>query len=183
MSIRRPHVRETLRCLERLSKTTVLIAPFSIERLPDPIRQTLVEDARALRTYGVDVVFVEYPSSSVWANWPVATTHLTDDSDGALLQALRQHGASRLCFASRADKLMTLRGHHLDAVTLDEARVLIEGSEIDSYTRNGLRKALDACTQSSVSRVHFFNAWAAEALLDELLTDRGAGTMVYTGTL
>ena len=106
---------------------------------------------------------------------------------GEVFNVRSEQVATQTAAALNADKLIFLldgkglrgaRRKIIRQLTMEEAgKVLASRKKLDDETRVHLDSAIDAC-RSGVGRVHLVPSWTNGALLQELYTRDGAGTLV-----
>ncbi len=172
--------REVLGHLQRLHGSTIFIGPSGIGLIQKDDLGLLLQDASLLVQLGVQVVLFDFSGGSFWSDsdMPENLSHICVRNDAELAKMARQCSAMKLCLIAGSDHLTASGGRQLDDISLQEAEALLmEGGMITREGRLALERALLVC-QAGIPRTHIFNVHGG-ALLDELLTDAGAGTMVY----
>jgi acetylglutamate kinase len=123
---------------------------------------------------------------------PVVASIATDEN-GQMFNVNADHVASALAASLRAEKLVYLtdiEGLRLDvgdptslvrSVKVDELRGLLASGAIAGGMIPKIRSALEA-VESGVGAIHLLDGRAAHALLLEIFTDVGIGTMIYADT-
>ncbi len=176
---RNSECRETLRSTARLLGKTVVIAPSRIGPFQIDDLGMFLQDAELLASLGVQVCLVEDERTAFWdERVPGGIEYVRVKGEDKLVSLCAERSAIKLCLLSGTDRI-TSKGVQLDAVPVVEARRLLsEKAIVTSEGEATLRLAISAC-ESGIPRVHIFNVHRNGALLDELCTDFGIGTMVH----
>lgn len=176
-----PLSREVLRYATRFIGATVFVVPSGIGPITRDDLEMHLDDIKLLLSLGMHVFAVDYAGGEFWSGleWPDDLQHLfvTDDDD--LVTKAWQYGVKKLCLVAGSDHV-TIRGVPLDDVPVAKVEDLLTDASLMPGTRHVFELARKAC-RGGVSRVHVINVHQNGALLDELFTNRGAGTMIYTG--
>ena len=174
--------REILRSAARLQGSTVFIAPSSLGPFEKNDLGMFLQDAGLLVRLGVRVFLAEEVGATFWDDQDLAPglQRIHVQGHKGLIRAAAERSSTKLLLLSGADHIITSRGHRLDDVPIAEARRLLAEQElVTEVSKETLRLAISAC-ESGIPRVHIFNVHRDGALLDELCTDFGAGTMIHT---
>lgn len=175
--------REVLCHAANFHGSLVFIAPSGIGPIAGDDLEMVLQDAGLLLRLGIRVKVVGYQKNSFWGGLelPDKDMFLLLKDESSLVPAASADAASKLCLVSGTDRIVTARGSLDDVPLTDAERLLAEDASLTSQSRRALELAASAC-RAGVPRVHFFNAHRYGALLQELFTDKGGGTMVYAGT-
>ncbi len=155
-------IREALHCLTRFRGKPIILAPGGVGSLTPMDIELVLLDAALMSAAGVQTIM------------------MGDDRQEIIEKALEQR-ANKIALLCTADALFSWRGK-LNSLSVDEADALVKEGQIEGDAKEAMEFAVQAC-RSGIPRVHFFNARRRNALLEELFTARGAGTMVYSGEL
>ncbi len=178
-----PITREILRSMQRFQGSTVFVAPSRMGPFERDEFGMFLEDAELLARIGIRVFLADYEGDAFWPDeeLPKVLHRIRVGGNEELLKEACSCSAITLCLASGADRIITSKGHQLDDVPLEEAhRLLNENVMVTVESRETLDLAVRAC-EAGIQRVHVFNIHRDGALLEELFTDFGAGTMIYAG--
>ena len=176
--------REILQCLENFRDTTIGIAPACMGTIGNSDLAACLQDAKLLSQLGVHILLIDYAHARIWGgmerfgNIP----YLTVPDEASLVQTATRCCAKRLCLVSGTDRIVTSKGHQLDDISLAEAQQLLAAHALVTKESKALLSLAVLACESGISRVHVCNAHRDGALLNELFTDLGAGTMIYAGT-
>jgi hypothetical protein len=176
-------VREVLRHAANFQNSVILIAPSGIGPLARDDLEMLLLDAELLVRLGIKVWLVEYKDTLLWKGLecPHCLQFLSMPTEKYLVSVATEYQTSKLCLIAGADRIAVPHGV-LDDVTCAAVEELLKAEHACSQqSRHALEIATAAC-RAGIPRVHFFNAHRSGALLEELFTDSGGGTMVYTGS-
>lgn len=176
-------VREVLSCVATFRNSAVFIAPSGIGPIEPGDREVVLHDAELLARLGIDLAVVEY-GGPFWSGMgtPATVPLLVFKNEDELIEEATRRKVKKVCLASGTDRIATSSGT-LDDVPLPVAeKILAQGLLVKPETQQALALAV-ACCHAGIPRVHFFNAHRSGALLQELFTTHGAGTMVYAGDM
>jgi hypothetical protein len=175
--------REMLRYAARFRGMTVLLTSSGIGPFNRDDLGMLLQDVTLLRQVGMDFCVAEYRGVDFWSGlaWPDDVPSISVRDDDELIAEALKRGAQKICLVAGTDRIV-IGDKHLDSVPLADAeRFLGESMKLAGQVRHALELAVSACTKG-IPRVHIVNAHRDGALLDELFTNLGVGTMIFTGT-
>jgi acetylglutamate kinase len=101
---------------------------------------------------------------------------LNVNADSIAGDVARALGAEKLVMFTDVDGVRDGSGNVLSALTIDQVSTLIASGEI----KGGMIPKVEACVRAldTVSRTHILDGRVPHALLGELFTDAGVGTMI-----
>lgn len=156
-------IREALHCLTRFRGKPVILAPGGVGSLTSTDIELVMLDAALMSAAGVP------------------TSMMNGGDRQEIIKKALERRAIKIGLLCTADAIFSWRGD-LNSLSVDEADALVKEKQIQGDAKEAMEFAVQAC-RSGIPRVHFFNARRRNALLEELFTARGAGTMVYSGEL
>lgn len=141
---------------------------------------TLISDALLLREVGLEVMFVctgngterFVERSQDRGVTAVAINDITD-----MISIVKEEQAVKVFFLCEGDGIFNGRLLIRD-MTLEEAEYALKVGFVSGMMQRRLSVAVEMC-HCCVRRVHFVNGRKEGAFLDEFLSDKGCGTMVY----
>ena len=139
-------------------------------------------DLELLERLGIDVVIGrqrnDEASQEEIVGFP-ATTHTFDDMQSFVCE-MAGTGVTKLCILTDID---CLRHHQarLDFVSVAAAEQMLSSEPLTPFARYMLQTGVTAAAHG-IPRTHIINGNRPSAIIMELFTDHGAGTMVYTDT-
>lgn len=175
--------RGILRHAEAFRGSTMVIASSGIGPFDRGDLELFLQDVVLLSRLGIVPVLVDIGASGFWDNLGKPDYLEVANVPGAkeLVELAVTCKARKLCLVAGTDRITTSKGRPLDDVPVDEAQKLLADSTLTTPgSRHALSCAVAAC-RAGIARVHVVNVHRDGALLDELFTDTGAGTMIYAG--
>ncbi|MFA7309934.1 MAG: hypothetical protein WC050_03450 [Candidatus Paceibacterota bacterium] len=175
--------REILRHAENFRGSTMIVASSDIGPFDRGDLELFLQDVVLLSRLGIQFVLADVGASGFWDNLgkPDYLEVLNVSGTKELVESAVSCKATKLCLVAGTDRITTSKGHPLDDVPVaDLERLLADDSLTTPGSRHALSCAVAAC-RAGVPRVHVVNVHRDGALLDELFTDIGAGTMFYAG--
>lgn len=172
-------LRESLQSLARHHDKTILMAIAPIGSVDQTDLEFLARDIELLQCAGMTMYIALRPDELVYSriftviNCPIL---LVNDWHMIVMEAGRL-SAIKVCLLCGADAIYTSRGP-LNDLSVAQAEIIVGQEGLASEVQETLVFAVEACL-AGVPRVHLSNAHRSGALLEELLTGRGAGVMIY----
>ena len=176
--------REILRHAQGFRGSTMVVASSGIGPFDRGDLEIFLHDVALLSRLGIRLVLVDKGGSGFWDNLgrPDYLEVLNVPGAKELVEAAAACKATKLCLVAGTDRITTAKGHQLDDVPVAEVEKLVADNSLTTPgSRYALSCAITAC-RAGIPRVHVVNVHRDGALLDELFTDAGAGTMIYAGT-
>ena len=101
------------------------------------------------------------------------------NSDSVALELAKSLGATKLIYVGTQDGLI-FKGNLINQMLVADLDALLDG-QMDQFTPDSLSKARHASSacRFGVPRVHIINGKTDEALLAEIFSNEGVGTLVY----
>ncbi len=175
-------VREILRYAEAFRGAGICLAPSGIGMVGHDDVEVLLQDVALIAGLGIDLTLIDYEGRATWkgVSAPKGVPHLFVKDGAALVSEAVKRKAKKICLVAGTDRVVGVGGV-LDDVPLSQAKELLNDARITAECREVLKLAVSAC-EKGIPRVHVFNAHRHGALLEELFTNSGAGTMFYAGS-
>lgn len=172
-------LRESLQNLAHHHNKTILMAIAPIGSVDQTDLEFLAEDVALLQRVGMTMSIALRPDELAYSkvftaiNCPIV---LVNDWQMIISEA-RKLSVIKVCLLCGADAIYTSHGP-LNDLSVAQAEVMVGQEGLASEVQETLVFAIQACL-AGVPRVHLSNAHRSGALLEELLTGRGAGVMIY----
>lgn len=170
-------IREALNCLTRWQQQTVMAVPVSLGTVNAADLLLLSHDLKLLVKLGVTVRLAVRKDDTLYHQVLGPNLWQVESLMEMVVRALELEVHS-LCLLAGTERIHTQHGD-LDDLSVTQAKKIIqEETNLSHEAREVLKLAVQACGLG-LSRVHLINVHRHGALLEELFTGRGAGTMVY----
>jgi len=158
-----------------LTKVGMRIAIVAQQQLVTPENFRIITDAMEICESGSDGVYRTIMSGKIAVViHQDSDSSETDDLAERLAEDLK---ASKLVFATNVQGIFGESRNLIGELSLDEAKLLLQGKAAKGGIRKKLQCAIAAC-EKGVNRVHIIGSYD-DALIGELLTSQGVGTMIY----
>lgn len=155
-------------------KTIMLVTSQHINAL------ALYADIEVILGLGIEVIISCVPGEApmnLASSFPEGVSFYNYSTSEDLIDQAKRQSAQKICFLTSFDWLMNEK-EALSSVSVLEAKCLVESESLSEIAKMHLRFAIKACAQG-ISRVHYVNGNRPGALLCELFTDSGEGTMIF----
>jgi N-acetylglutamate synthase-like GNAT family acetyltransferase len=176
--------RETLVNLVRwcTEKILIYVDPFIMQNERDI--ESIIRDAMILKSSGADISVVCQAGKAdrlrqymLWHDeCSRLAVHEIDDEE-ALMELLHCLSIAKLFLLCEADGVFN-KGSLITEMNDKEAYLLSSGDSVTGDVHAKLVIAIHSC-RAGVRRIHMINCKRRQSFLEELLTGKGCGTMVY----
>lgn len=173
-------IREILQNLRRHYHKTILMAMAPIGTVYCADLEFLAEDIALLQSVGMTIYFALYPNGDLQQDDMLRTIGcevITIQDLSMIVPVAVKLSASKICFLCGSDTIYTLYGS-LNDLSIEQAEQTVKRNDLSSEVHETIKLAIQAC-RAGIPRVHLFNAHRPGALLQELLTNRGSGVMLF----
>ena len=172
-------LRESLQNFAHHHGKKILMAIAPIGSIDQTDLEFLAQDVELLQRVGMTMYIALRPDELVYSKiFTAINCQIVQVSDWQMIVLeARKLSASKVCLMCGADAIYTSHGP-LNDLSVAQAEVMVGQEDLASEAQETLVFAIHACL-AGVPRVHLFNAHRSGALLEELLTGRGAGVMIY----
>jgi len=172
-------IREAVQYLTKYQNITILFAPCGIGAIRPHDLEYLMADISLLAGVGITPILGEYAEEPLWTkvHGVPSDAIVVLKEDREVVDIARKKGVAKICFLCGTDFVHSSQGA-LNDISDEEAEKLLLAEGVKGDARRVVELAVMACRQG-IPRVHLFNAHRRDALLCELFTRHGAGTMIY----